>query len=361
MTAYLRDYPEEFTTFPNNTARSFFRKRKGYVTKPKGKEMTEFTVRQAKSYSGSGRYVDGYPYYGRPSNLYIDAPNAPASHEQTVGLWSSYDAQLANNAAYEQLIDRLHDKASLLVTLAERREAADMLVSRLVSLAATIRHARKGNITKAVRTLFGNDPKGRPLKSGSVSGTHLEIQYGWGPTIADIHSILEVLDSDYPSAKITGRGRSGGSTSRGGGDYNWEFEGVRYYTCRKTAYVSVENPLLYRLNQAGVINPLTVAWELVPFSFVIDWFVPVGNWLAAQSDFVGLNVVGCESMVAICEEDQWYNQPIYAEVPRAHISAMNYERRLGISGPSLAIPPVSQGINWMRAANAAALIHQLLK
>lgn len=361
MTAFPRDYPEEYELFPNSSARSLYRKRKGYVTKPKGKEMTEFTVVQARSFKGSGRYVGGYPYYGKTATLYVDAPNSSASYVQTAGLWSSYDALLANNAAYEQLVGKIHDKASLLVTLAERREAADMLVSRLVSLAATIRHARKGNVTKAVRALFGNDPKGKPLKSDSVSGTHLEIQYGWGPTIADIHSILEVLDSDYPSVKVTGKGSSGGSTNRGGGDYNWEFEGVRYYTCRKTAYVSVENPLLYRLNQAGVINPLTVAWELIPFSFVIDWFIPVGNWLAAQSEFVGLNVKGCESMLAICEEDQWYNQPVYKQVPKAHVSAMNYERRLGLSGPSLAIPPVSQGINWMRAANAAALIHQLLK
>jgi hypothetical protein len=28
----------------------------------------------------------------------------------------------------------------------------------------------------------------------------------------------------------------------------------------------------------GLTNPLNVAWELVPFSFVVDWFIPIGSF-----------------------------------------------------------------------------------
>jgi len=29
----------------------------------------------------------------------------------------------------------------------------------------------------------------------------------------------------------------------------------------------------------GLYDPLSVAWELVPFSFVADWFIPIGTYL----------------------------------------------------------------------------------
>jgi hypothetical protein len=39
----------------------------------------------------------------------------------------------------------------------------------------------------------------------------------------------------------------------------------------------------------GLENPLAVAWEVVPFSFVLDWWIPVGNILQAYSDARGLS------------------------------------------------------------------------
>lgn len=28
-----------------------------------------------------------------------------------------------------------------------------------------------------------------------------------------------------------------------------------------------------------MLNPQSIAWELTPWSFVIDWFIPIGNYL----------------------------------------------------------------------------------
>jgi hypothetical protein len=40
----------------------------------------------------------------------------------------------------------------------------------------------------------------------------------------------------------------------------------------------IENPLTNTLSSLGLTNPLNVAWELVPFSFVVDWFIPIGDF-----------------------------------------------------------------------------------
>lgn len=41
----------------------------------------------------------------------------------------------------------------------------------------------------------------------------------------------------------------------------------------------------------GLVNPAEVAWELTPWSFVIDWLLPVQQWLEVQTNQVGLSFV----------------------------------------------------------------------
>lgn len=36
------------------------------------------------------------------------------------------------------------------------------------------------------------------------------------------------------------------------------------------------------LRALGVFSPLETAWELIPFSFVVDWFVNIGDWVKAH-------------------------------------------------------------------------------
>ena len=44
------------------------------------------------------------------------------------------------------------------------------------------------------------------------------------------------------------------------------------------------NPAARRLDvmwSLGLDNPIATAWELVPYSFVLDWAMPIGQWLQA--------------------------------------------------------------------------------
>jgi hypothetical protein len=48
----------------------------------------------------------------------------------------------------------------------------------------------------------------------------------------------------------------------------------------------------------GLINPSTVVWELIPFSFVVDWFLPIGNFLHGLSALTGTSTQqGCYGYV----------------------------------------------------------------
>jgi hypothetical protein len=50
---------------------------------------------------------------------------------------------------------------------------------------------------------------------------------------------------------------------------------------------AIANQTRYDLNRLGLLNPWEIAWELVPLSFVFDWFMPVGNFLSSFTASLG--------------------------------------------------------------------------
>lgn len=57
-----------------------------------------------------------------------------------------------------------------------------------------------------------------------------------------------------------------------------------------SAGVVVTNPNLWLGNKLGLINPLSVAWDLVPWSFVANMFVNIGQLLGSLTDLAGLSL-----------------------------------------------------------------------
>lgn len=58
---------------------------------------------------------------------------------------------------------------------------------------------------------------------------------------------------------------------------SWVFE----TTTRGKARYLVKDATLKSLAQCGISNPLLLGWELIPYSFVVDWLFPVGEYLSA--------------------------------------------------------------------------------
>lgn len=53
----------------------------------------------------------------------------------------------------------------------------------------------------------------------------------------------------------------------------------------------IDNGALTYLNGIGLINPAEVAWEVMPWSFVVDWFLPIGNYIKSLSSEIGLKFI----------------------------------------------------------------------
>lgn len=64
-------------------------------------------------------------------------------------------------------------------------------------------------------------------------------------------------------------------------------------------YSEVRSSELHSLTQIGLTDPLQVAWALVPFSFVLDWFLPIGSVLEGLGATKGLDFVSGTATTAV--------------------------------------------------------------
>lgn len=130
----------------------------------------------------------------------------------------------------------------------------------------------------------------------------MEYRYGWRILMYDIESISESFDrlkNGFNRTRWTAHderfSRSSSSYVKGNASYvhgAGEVDSLTYMM-RASITAGLEHR---RSMRAGVgvemamddiltIDPLTTAWEVIPFSFVADWFVNLGDLIASYSPF----------------------------------------------------------------------------
>lgn len=205
-----------------------------------------------------------------------------------------------NNKSWEKLVENITgDRASLAVAALESRETWEMVANRANGLRKAYKALRTGNFRGALKQL-GVEPKRKhrsktKAAANEASGLWLEYWFGWAPTVADVYSAIEVL-SDKPFLRrlrisaTSGGSLSAGVKTSGSGDYRTaaDFSGSCFVKQGGTFWVKNENHLL--LNRLGVMNPLSVMWETVPFSFVVDWWSGVGNVIDSWTALAGVGM-----------------------------------------------------------------------
>lgn len=198
----------------------------------------------------------------------------------------------AMNAARIDIADKNIDVS---VFFGELRETATQLLDLTVRIARSLRHARKGRWRRAAQALNG----GRLRSTQHLAENYAGYVWGLVPLINDAYGLQQQIKDGFKSKNSYIR--SVGFASKkctpseiwnGTPGNNLRLSGRGSTSFSRVVYTSrIHDSTLYALNQLGLANPIATAWELVPLSFVIDWFLPIGDFLTALTSPLGTEFV----------------------------------------------------------------------
>lgn len=181
----------------------------------------------------------------------------------------------ASNKALEKLYERLEQSEALLVAWKERQSALDLVATNIRRLVKIARAVKKRD-PKIVRRVLERNPAAKDAVKQPAS-LWLEYHFAITPTIMDIHHACGILGFDFPVEKLSESSKALVEVSSGGGTYDWSVSDTFDSIVKLEGEVYSINPNLTLASQLGFGQPLSVAWEMTPFSWFVDYFVNVGS------------------------------------------------------------------------------------
>lgn len=298
---------------------------------------------------------------------YTDKRTAPLDYSW---LYDYGDSVLPDNFSselYNQALSRFYERirgtTDLSVDIAQTRQNLAMF-------------RKSDQLLKYARDLKSRNPK-RWIKD--VSSLWLEYVYGWKPIVQDLYDIADhsfnrslsltrrVVGSKVLKSKTVGDQRWQIGTF---GSYDLKTAKEYFEACRFEAYLDLSQ---VGLSQWTSLNPVSIAWELLPYSFVVDWFYDVSSFLRNTESsllYSGLPVgqVAVSQLriirgVALAQDRA--NPTVPGEslnvATRLFCRYGNFRRTTSPSMPRPMAPKFKVDLGSARLRNAAALLGNLLR
>lgn len=294
---------------------------------------------------------------------------------QSNGSWNGFVSSF-DGTVYNECLSKFYDQikqteTNLALTIGEAKETGKMLkVGK--SIFEVMQMARK-----AKRQFLMNPSK-------SLSSIWLSYQYGWKPLLSDIYGYLNwnyhTWDGGVPvrarrTRRLTVSERQYINNWRYAGcTINNDIRGQREWKCEINCTVGLANSDWFTLSRISSLNPLSIAWELVPLSFVADWFIDVGGYLqnmeAALASGVSFKHGYVTQLYAHNLTSRWTGSRQWFEGGTTFYdwshSSQGYhlyatKERLRLSAlPRPVLPTLNLRLGWQRMLSAGALIRTIL-
>lgn len=210
------------------------------------------------------------------------------------------------------------------------------------------------------------------LTSKEISSMWLELQYGWKPLISDVYESAKAFSAiaDQPRVdQFTAKGSNSVTKSVNDSYADCTYNATAKFDCR---VICRRTEVMPAARSLGLEDPATIAWELVPFSFVVDWFIPIGTYLEAlhvaptlSGAFLRTNRQQIIGMTLGKGSLFPQNHPSNAYPTKGlFFASKNYVLSRGIVGgfavPRPSFKSLSEALSPGHIKNALALMHQVL-
>lgn len=262
-------------------------------------ESTYTCSKSAKNYSTSGgMLVDSGPWNAPRSGADIKALESQLSKwsasslNPAVEFFHLYqDGNPSIAAAYEQIDLRIVSFERTPVNFeftsygdlaAEAAQAYIGTDLNMIEFLSDLRHPTElipklDNFKKVLRD------KDKLLKMKRVSGEYLRVQYGILPTVRDVRKIWSSYRRNRPYFD-----KNGFQTVHAGVSQGITWLGVPVDITRRLKLAIMNNASefsnsLDAFDRIGLLPSFDRLWDLVPYSFVVDWLLPVGSALEVHT------------------------------------------------------------------------------
>jgi hypothetical protein len=208
------------------------------------------------------------------------------------GFNPTFDTNMKNESQTKCLLQIADGKADLGVGVGTAKQTLNEMSKLASKLFGAYKALKRGNVRGAFNTLGLS--KWDLVSGKSASDYWLQWQYGWKPLIVDLRTAYDAVGLTFEKYDMLIHAKKGApqfeASNSSSGEFNEHHHTLERCSTRIDARVNCTR--LRAASQLGLVNPLSVAWELVPFSFLIDWAMPIGNVLEATTASEGLSFAG---------------------------------------------------------------------
>jgi hypothetical protein len=310
----------------------------------------------------------------------LDPAVSPAMDPKLVDLlkWKAY-SKIGNSTA------------ELGIALAQIGQTVSMLAKPLNAVAASYRLLTRMLSTGNAVIMWNGIPRFLRAKSvvplrqrttqlmRKAADNWLEYSYGLLPTVRDVQDSAEAIDDmlkPYKRIRFAKAGKK--TTTKVVSTIGFGLPSTNFYLkYRKTEETTIKYTCKYYYRYDVPESPghvlgldlasaPTVVWDIIPWSFVVDWFIDIGGYLHSVLGGIGTTAMGDYTSMKIdtrisyeCIEASYAGYPILTPISRFFVHYESLKRVTNQSPakfPWFGIPSAS----IMRGLNAISLITQKL-